>query len=522
MKKNGFTLVEILSVIAIIGMFLLIVFPAVSKAIITAQIKYFESQENAILFSGRDYFSEDRSRLPKAEGAKKAVSLATLVDEGYIKMIVDNKSRDCNPDQTYVEATYMAKGDYQYYVRLVCIDYDTETAMGEWSDWTTIQPTGTNIDVEIQTLYNYQEPVTYYSDWTDWTDVVVDSNNVIPIAEIIGTEEDYRTLYRYQDQQWKWYKLDNEYSGCVTSSPGTGWTYYSSSTCTPTTRTSSSCSSSAPGTGWSIAYRCADPTGPSSVCQTTAPAPYPGGTWSQGAVCDTVISYYCANSNYILHYNPLECFWEGTVWSDYTCTATCIDGWWGFDCTCSGNCNAPCPAGDKVEGYMYYDDCPTGSCTTGSTLTCTRKWNATCIDIVAPLSTTIYYYTYTWYPTPTYIWETSVSTAIYSRQINVYYDIYSSVAPDGYPNKDTNLTQFTVWTDWDITSPTTYDYRTIEDKDQVRTRSIIMDWSGDVLPDYVPEADIVVTIGKPLNEIKVDPNINLKTIVVYRYRTKTI
>ncbi|MGI6324961.1 MAG: prepilin-type N-terminal cleavage/methylation domain-containing protein [Bacilli bacterium] len=140
--KNAFTLIEIVAVIVIIGMFLTIMMPVVSRTILSSRLKFYDNQENTVLLSARNYFSEDRNKLPKDLGEKKTVTVSTLIQEGYINSIIDDRNRPCNYEQSYVEVTQIGKGDYQYYVRLVCNEYDTALSYTDWSDWQTEYPKG--------------------------------------------------------------------------------------------------------------------------------------------------------------------------------------------------------------------------------------------------------------------------------------------------------------------------------------------------------------------------------------------
>jgi len=284
MKKrkitNAFTLIEIVSVIVIIGMFLLLTFPTISRAVLMSQLKYYESQEMSLLTSGRNYFSSDRTRLPKNVGEKSIISLSTLVEEGYIDPIVDTENRECNLNESYVQATNIDKGEYQYYVRLLCADYDTVTAFGEWSNWSTEVPIGDNIEVESATFYNYQNLTSYNGSWSDWTDVVAESRSEIePVSRIIGTEREDRTVYSFVDQQWRWFVTGTE-NQCASSTPtGTGWTQGAGCS----TAIENQCATSTPtGTGWSAPGAACNWTN-ENQCATSTPT---GTGWSApGAAC---------------------------------------------------------------------------------------------------------------------------------------------------------------------------------------------------------------------------------------------
>ena len=520
--QYGFTLLELLAVIVILGIVLTIVVPSISRAILVARIKFYENQENILLATGRYYFtSGGRNVLPKDLGEKKTVTVSTLIQEGYINSIIDDRNRPCNYEQSYVEVTQIGKGDYQYYVRLVCNEYDTALSYTDWSDWQTEYPKGANIEIQEGDFYNYQELITYYGDWSDWVDVVAYRDLIQRLATVIGQERETRTLYRYRDQQWKWYKIDTEISACLTSSPGTEWGLYSTD-CTPDIE-ESSCSASSPGTGWTQGLRCADPPGPTtnpSSCRSSTPSPHPGGTWHWYDECSP--SYSCPSG---WTRSGSTCSRSYTVTSVVGCDCVCSSSL-TWDCwdngECDGNCNDDCPppydyccarkTGGSCGGSCLYE---------GATKSGSNSWSATCSATIDADVT--YRDRYLWMATPTYVWNKSISRSKYSRNINTYHADFSSTAPTGYPNKDENQTQYTVWSSWDITVPTSYPYRTVEDRMQERVRDILQDWSGNKLPDYISVSELENLLGKNINEIKADPNFKLLgPIKKYRYRERKL
>ncbi len=59
MKIRGFTLVELIAVIIILGISLLIIIPSVSKTIRKSEIKTFTASAKGVLRSATDYYAED-------------------------------------------------------------------------------------------------------------------------------------------------------------------------------------------------------------------------------------------------------------------------------------------------------------------------------------------------------------------------------------------------------------------------------------------------------------------------------
>jgi len=95
-------------------------------------------------------------------------------------------------------------------------------------------------------------------------------------------------------------------------------------------------------------------------------------------------------------------------------------------------------------------------------------------------------------------------------------DQYYSESPDplcGYKDETD-----TVFTDWVVSStlPESKDYRTI----QRQTRTKIRNWSGPLLPSFVPLEEFESVMGKTLEEIEALETTRYITKTMYRYRRK--
>ena len=117
-KKNGFTLVETLAVIVILGVIALIAIPALTNILGTTNDTYYGSLRKMVELEAKDYYSDNRVLLPLDSGDKSRVNLDTLVQLNYIEQPVSNKN---NPCEGYVEVTKSA--DYEYLTCLKCDDY---------------------------------------------------------------------------------------------------------------------------------------------------------------------------------------------------------------------------------------------------------------------------------------------------------------------------------------------------------------------------------------------------------------
>ena len=78
-----------------------------------------------LVLAGREYFADYREKLPKDIGKTSSVTLDTLIKESYIEPVKDEDDNDCNRDKTTVTVQKITDKDYQYYVTLVCDNYET-------------------------------------------------------------------------------------------------------------------------------------------------------------------------------------------------------------------------------------------------------------------------------------------------------------------------------------------------------------------------------------------------------------
>lgn len=132
-NNKGFTLIEILAVVVIIGILVAIAIPAISKYVTKGKEKYYTSLENEMVIIARDYYTKNKSELPRgqydANGVPmyiNQVPLSTLIEKGYVTNdIVD---ADKNPCTGYVRVENKTKGKYEYVACIKCGDKYTSEA----------------------------------------------------------------------------------------------------------------------------------------------------------------------------------------------------------------------------------------------------------------------------------------------------------------------------------------------------------------------------------------------------------
>ena len=127
MKNNkGFTLIEIIGAIIILGILLIIAIPYMNRNLETFREDYYNSIEETILASGKNFYTDNRKYLPSSFLESSKVSINTLESQKYMDEILDYEGNSCNKD-SYVIVIKKSKTAYDYYLCLICEgdNYDT-------------------------------------------------------------------------------------------------------------------------------------------------------------------------------------------------------------------------------------------------------------------------------------------------------------------------------------------------------------------------------------------------------------
>ena len=122
--KRAFTLVEMLVVVGIIAALLVTVIPMVSKYIKDGKNDYNEKLRSQLLLSGKDYYSNNKDKLPVKVGLKykskdyDVVSLPEMQSQNYVSNdFADAYGNSCKESFVYVRQKNDAK-EYNYYACL--------------------------------------------------------------------------------------------------------------------------------------------------------------------------------------------------------------------------------------------------------------------------------------------------------------------------------------------------------------------------------------------------------------------
>lgn len=116
-NAQGFTLVEVIVVLSILGILILIAIPAVGGLLDKFRDNYYNSLEKTVQIAAKEYISDNKSIRP-APGNFVDILVSDLVVKSYIDEVVDYGNRKC--DNTSKVIVRRENDKYTYQVCLVC------------------------------------------------------------------------------------------------------------------------------------------------------------------------------------------------------------------------------------------------------------------------------------------------------------------------------------------------------------------------------------------------------------------
>ena len=152
MKKNGFTLIEMLSVIVIVSIIALVLIPIVSKNIKDSKVNVYNNLINKMLGATSDWMIKNTDLLP-SDGESISITLGMLQSEGYISTDLKNPNTDkLFPADMIITISYVKssrnnpkltngkyKGDYS-----IVVDVNSGTEIKNIDDEYTVVELGTS------------------------------------------------------------------------------------------------------------------------------------------------------------------------------------------------------------------------------------------------------------------------------------------------------------------------------------------------------------------------------------------
>ncbi len=122
--KKGFTLVELLAVIIILGMLVVLLVPNVISILKSNNLRVYKLKEKELLRAAEDYIEYDEEFVaPTNEAPVKYLTIQSLISKNYINKILDNSSGEECP--AFVKIT-KAGDNYNLDPCIICGEYKTD------------------------------------------------------------------------------------------------------------------------------------------------------------------------------------------------------------------------------------------------------------------------------------------------------------------------------------------------------------------------------------------------------------
>lgn len=125
MNKRGFTLVEVLAVVVVLGIIAGLFIPNVSKILRDNNLKIYKIKESELLKASKTYADYDENFIPPTQSEPaRYITMPTLVSKNYMNKILDTKTgNECN---AFVKVTLNSVYGYDYEACLICDEYKTD------------------------------------------------------------------------------------------------------------------------------------------------------------------------------------------------------------------------------------------------------------------------------------------------------------------------------------------------------------------------------------------------------------
>lgn len=111
--KKGFTLVELIGVIVILGLLGLIVTATINKSVNNAKEELYNTQLNLIIAGAEAWASKNVLSLPSNNNESISVTLGQLKEQGLIDDVINPKTKEAFSDNVTIKITRIGN-NYKY------------------------------------------------------------------------------------------------------------------------------------------------------------------------------------------------------------------------------------------------------------------------------------------------------------------------------------------------------------------------------------------------------------------------
>jgi len=119
-SKKGFSLVELLSIIVIVGIIITISIIAITKTIDSSRKNSLSLQEKLLKETTKTYIQENKDKAPKVVGESVNISLKELKDKKYLTEDIYNSSKESCMKDSYVRVYKLNNKELTYLPLIYC------------------------------------------------------------------------------------------------------------------------------------------------------------------------------------------------------------------------------------------------------------------------------------------------------------------------------------------------------------------------------------------------------------------
>ena len=120
MNKKGFSLVELLAVIVIVGSLAFVAISAVTRYIDRSRKEKVVQDKKNVSMAAQMYLQSNRSLFPKLIGDETRINISELKKKSYLKEDVTNEAGESCMDNSFVRVYKLSETDYSYTTYLYC------------------------------------------------------------------------------------------------------------------------------------------------------------------------------------------------------------------------------------------------------------------------------------------------------------------------------------------------------------------------------------------------------------------
>lgn len=128
-KKKGFTLVELLAVIVILGLLMTFAIPSVSRLISRSKNENIDSHRKTLIMAAESYLQNNKEELPKDIGEDKLIKAKTLKDQNYLKKDIYNADKKSCMKDSVVRVYKYDTENYNYTAYIYCEGDDVPSSI---------------------------------------------------------------------------------------------------------------------------------------------------------------------------------------------------------------------------------------------------------------------------------------------------------------------------------------------------------------------------------------------------------